>query len=147
MKAFIRSADTADHQGVCDLLASARLPLDGLPGDMAHFLVAEDAGRIVAAAGLEVYGGAALLRSVVVAPSHRGTGLGGQLSDRALSMARDLGIHDVYLLTDTAEGFFHRRGFAVVSRADVPRSVQASVEFATACPASATVMHRGVPPR
>ena len=147
MKAFIRSADTADHQGVSDLLASARLPLDGLPGDMAHFLVAEDAGRIVAAAGLEVYGGAALLRSVVVAPSHRGTGMGGQLSDRALSMARDLGIHDVYLLTDTAEGFFHRRGFAVVSRADVPRSVQASVEFTTACPASATVMHRAVPPR
>ena len=147
MKAFIRSADTADHQGVSDLLTSARLPLDGLPGHMAHFLVAEDAGRIVAAAGLEVYGGAALLRSVVVAPSHRGTGMGGQLSDRALALASDLGIHDVYLLTDTAEAFFHRRGFAVVSRADVPRSVQASVEFTTACPASATVMRRGVTPR
>ena len=146
MSAGIRVARPTDYAAVCELLRSAKLPLDGLSATLENFLVALDGARLVAAAGLEVYGDAALLRSVVVAPSHRGSGLGGRLSDGALAMAHDLGVRHVYLLTDTAEEFFRRRGFALVPRADVPRSVKASVEFTTACPASATVMHQETTP-
>lgn len=144
MSAAIRAAVPADYAAVCDLLRSAKLPLDGLSGTLENFLVAEEDARVVGAAGLEVYRDAALLRSVAVAPSHRGTGIGGLLSEGALAMAGNRGIRDVYLLTDTAEAFFRRRGFAVVARAEVPGSVQGSVEFSTACPASATVMHREI---
>jgi hypothetical protein len=44
-------------------------------------------------AGLEVYGDSALLRSLVVAPSHRETGLGGLLTDAifAVVMRRPTG--------------------------------------------------------
>ncbi len=143
MSPTIRAAAPADYAAVCDLLRSARLPLDGLSVTLENFLVAEEGTRLVAAAGLEVYDDAALLRSVVVAPSHRGSGMGGLLAEGTLTMARDMGIRDVYLLTDTAEGFFRRRGFVVVAREAVPRGIKASVEFTTACPASATVMHRG----
>ncbi len=141
-RAAIRIAGAADRRGVCELLAAARLPLDGLSEELEHFLVAEDDDLVVGAAGLELYGDAALLRSVVVAPSHRGGGLGALLSDAALAMAWELGARHTFLLTDTAEAFFHRRGFEVTARSDVPHGIRNSVEFAVACPASAVVMRR-----
>jgi amino-acid N-acetyltransferase len=144
MTAAIRAAGAADRGSVADLLTAARLPLDGLSAGLEHFLVAEEGGRIVAAAGLERYDDSVLLRSVVVEPSHRGSGLGATLSEAALAMARALGARHAYLLTDTAEGFFRRRGFVVVDRKDVPAGIRGSVEFAVACPASAVVMHRVV---
>jgi len=142
VSAVIRIATAADHGGVCALLRGAGLPLDGLSDQLAHFLVADEDGRIVAAAGLEVYGDAVLLRSVVVAPSHRGAGLGRLLSEATLVMARELGARRAYLLTDAAEAFFRRRGFEVISRSDIPTDIRNSVEFAVACPASATAMRR-----
>ena len=145
MSAVLRIAGAADRGGVCDLLSAARLPLDGLSDSLEHFLVAEEHGRIVAAAGIEVYGDAVLLRSVVVAPEHRGTGMGGKLSDASLALARELGARHAYLLTDTAEAFFRRRGFEAIDRMAVPAGIRNSVEFAVACPASAIVMHRAVP--
>jgi amino-acid N-acetyltransferase len=142
VSAAIRVAVAADRVGVCDLLSTAGLPLDGLSVTLEHFLVAEAGERIVAAAGLEVYGDSALLRSLVVAPSHRETGLGGLLTAATFAMARELGARHVYLLTNTAETYFHRRGFLVTDRADVPVGIRGSVEFSVACPASAVVMRR-----
>jgi len=144
MSAAIRPAGAADWGGVCDLLNAARLPLDGLSERLEHFLVAEVDGRIVAAAGLERYDDNVLLRSVAVDASHRGTGLGAMLSEAALAMARQLGARDAYLLTDTAAGFFRRRGFEVIERKEVPPGIRESVEFAVACPDSAIVMRRTV---
>jgi amino-acid N-acetyltransferase len=48
----------------------------------------------------------------------------------------------VFLLTTTAEKFFPRFGFEQIAREDVPPSVQASVEFTSACPTSAIVMRK-----
>ena len=48
----------------------------------------------------------------------------------------------VFLLTTTAERFFPKFGFEQIARDDVPPSVQASVEFRSACPASAIVMRK-----
>jgi amino-acid N-acetyltransferase len=45
-------------------------------------------------------------------------------------------------LTTTAEHFFPKFGFERIARADVPSSVQRSVEFTSVCPASATVMRK-----
>ena len=59
-------------------------------------------------------------------------------------LARKLGARHAYLLTDTAEAFFRRRGFEVIDRTDVPAAIRNSVEFAVACPASAIAMHRAV---
>lgn len=144
MSAAIRAARVGDRDGVSELLTSAGLPLDGLSERLDHFLVAEDDGHVVAAAGLERYGDSVLLRSVVVDPAHRGTGLGARLSEAALVMALELGAHHAYLLTASAEAFFRRHGFEVVDRKDVPAGMRDSVEFAVACPASAVVMRRAV---
>jgi amino-acid N-acetyltransferase len=57
-------------------------------------------------------------------------------------MAQAHGAETVFLLTTTAEKFFPKFGFEAITRADVPASVQTSVEFRSACPASAVVMRK-----
>jgi N-acetylglutamate synthase-like GNAT family acetyltransferase len=58
-----------------------------------------------------------------------------------LADARARGIHDIYLLTTTAEAWFPRFGFVRIARAAVPAALHASEEFRGACPDSAVVMH------
>lgn len=93
-------------------------------------------------AGLELYGEAALLRSVAVSPARRGSGVGRALVERALAVLERAGARDVYLLTQSAGGYFPRFGFAPVDRARVPPAVRESLEFREACPESAVVMRR-----
>ena len=136
----VRAAGAADLPAVAALLEAAGLPLAGVPRSLADFLVAEDGGRVVGAIGLEPYGAAALLRSAVVDPSARGTGLGQALVRALLVHATSRGIRELYLLTTTAEEFFPRFGFERITRGEVPEPVRTSVEFRESCPASATIM-------
>ena len=64
------------------------------------------------------------------------------MTEAALRLARANGVDTVYLLTTTAERFFPRLGFEPITRDQVPTTVQASVEFRSACPASAVVMRK-----
>jgi amino-acid N-acetyltransferase len=94
----------------------------------------------VGSAALELYGNAALLRSVAVDQNLRGQGLGQQLTRAALDLAGQHGVETVYLLTETATDFFPRFGFQPIARSAVAPAVQQSVEFTSACPASAAVL-------
>ena len=138
----IRTAEEKDLPEVLSLLGRADLPTAGVADAFSHFIVAESEGRLVGAVGLELYGGSALLRSAAVEEGWRGSGVGRVLVDRALDMARQHRIEDVYLLTTTAEHYFPKFGFACVSRDAVAEEVRSSVEFQTACPASAVVMRK-----
>ena len=138
----IRPAQPADLPAIQALLTSHDLPLDDLERHLATAVVAEEDGRLVATAALEVYGSEALLRSVAVAESQRRTGLGGQIVQAILDLAQQQGIGEVYLLTETAAAYFPRFGFQPIARAEVPPTVQQSAEFTTACPTSAQAMRR-----
>ena len=140
----VRAADSGDYEAVVGLLRAAELPLAGVPPALTDFYVAEDRGRVLGAVGLELYGANGLLRSAVVQPAARGTGIGVALVDRILGHARERGVGAVYLLTTTAERYFPRFGFVRIARDDVPDHVKASVEFREACPASAVVMRKVV---
>lgn len=135
-----RGAGAADWPAVAELLTAAQLPLDGAADQIDGFLLALQDGALIGTAALERYGDAALLRSVAVAASGRGAGLGQELVRRLLGQAQAAGVRTVVLLTTTAAGFFPRFGFRTVTRADVPAALQASAEFRGACPATATVM-------
>ena len=139
--ATVRPARAADYPAVVGLLEAARLPTAGLSSSLGDFLVVEAGDSLLGAVGLEVYGGAALLRSAVVAPEERGHGLGAVLLERVLEHARSRGVRDLYLLTTTAEGWFPRFGFARIGREAVPAALHASAEFKGACPDSAVAMH------
>jgi len=122
------------------LIESCDLPREGLSDHLATTLVARDSEKVVGCAALELYDRDALLRSVAVQESMRGQGLGRRLTMSAMDLARQHGVADLYLLTQTASKFFSRLGFKPTSRSDVSPKVQSSVEFTKACPVTALVM-------
>ena len=138
----IEHANLGDLPEVHTLLRRSQLTLDGLDEHVETMIVARDESHVVGTAALELYADGALLRSVAVDPVVQGRRLGHRLMETALHMAQQHGAHTVFLLTTTAEAFFPKFGFEPVDRADVPASVQASVEFRCACPASAVVMRK-----
>jgi amino-acid N-acetyltransferase len=141
----LRSGRADDLPAVLSLLQRNGLPTEGVTADaLPDFVIAEENRRVLGVAGLEVYRESALLRSAAVEQSWRGSGVGRALIDRTLDLARERGIHDVFLLTTTAEHYFPRFGFACVSRESIPAVVQVSAEFQGACPASAVAMHKVV---
>ena len=142
----IRRATISDVPRVAQLLIASSLPVDGVRDAIDDFLVAEDGGTLVGVVGLEACCSEhALLRSTAVAPEWRSRGLGRLLVERAIADAESRGFHALWLLTTTAERYFPSFGFTRTTREAVPSEVRASVEFTSACPASATVMTLGLP--
>ena len=142
MDIVVDRARPEDAETIVELLKAQHLPPDGLLDHLATTFVARQNGHVVGSAALEVYVDGALLRSVAVAPALRGRGVGRDLTEAALVAARGLRIPALYLLTTTADHYFPKFGFERITRADVPASVQASVEFTSACCASAVVMRK-----
>jgi amino-acid N-acetyltransferase len=142
MPVNVERAAADDGVAILRLLTKSDLPVAGVLEHIGTALVARLDGQIVGCAALEVYPDGALLRSVAVDSAAKGGGIGTALTTSALDLARTLNMPAVYLLTTTAEGFFPRFGFARIAREEVLPSVQASIEFRSACPASAIVMRR-----
>ena len=143
----IRPAEHGDLQAVTRLLTAAHLPSDGLDEQFGpSYAIAESEGAVVGAEGIECYGSAGLLRSAVVLDAWRGKGIGEMLTRDRLAWARETGLVEVWLLTTTAADYFPRFGFALADRAAAPPAVQASREFAEACPASAVAMRLSLTP-
>lgn len=126
------------------LLRSSDLPTEDLARTRPLLLGVRVGAALAGLVGLEAYAGVGLLRSLVVRPEWRGTGLGARLTEAAEAAAREHGIGDLYLLTSTAERFFGRRGYAVVDRAAAPEPIRRTAEFANLCPASCTFMHKRI---
>ncbi len=136
----IRAAQESDLPSIRSWLESASLPTEGIENHLATFFVAELHSHVIGAMGLERYDGTSLLRSAVVAPEHRGLGVGSALYEAVLSRARLLGIPRLLLFTTTAESYFHARGFRRVDVSTIAGPVTLSVEFRGACPSTATSM-------
>jgi amino-acid N-acetyltransferase len=140
----IEDAATTDADAVLEFVSRAGLPTDGLVDHLGTTLVARRDGRIIATAALELYADGGLLRSVAVDPLAQARGLGHRMTEAAIARARARGLPAIYLLTTTAATFFPRLGFVEITRDDVPASVRASIEFTSACPASAVVMRKSL---
>ncbi len=138
----ITAATPRDAAAIRTLLRSAGLPDEDFADHLAHFLVARRHGAVVGAVGFERHGRAALLRSLVVAPAMRGSGLGAALTERIAADAAAAGVRMLYLLTTTAPTYFPRLGFEVIERAALPAELAGSEELKGACPASAVAMQR-----
>jgi len=130
--------------GLDDQLAQAGLPKIGTSANAQAFKFIAPDNLVVAYAALEGSGGAVLLRSVVVAPEHRGKGVGEALVHAVVSEAAAQGVRELWLLTETAEPFFSRLGFERVDRAHAPENIAATSEFTTLCPVSAACMKKAL---
>lgn len=141
-----RSATAADQPAVEELLREHALPVAGVAAmftrDPSQFIVATVRDTLVAVAGVEECDRHALLRSVAVRRDWQQRGLGAELVARAVALAEARGIPALYLLTMTADRYFPRFGFERIERDAVPASVAKSVEFTSACPASAITMRK-----
>jgi len=142
----IEPATRDDADALLALMTRAHLPTEGLVSHLDGALVARDGDHVVGSAAIEIYADGGLLRSVAVDDTCRGIGLGARLTAAAIEDAQRRALPALYLLTTTAEHYFPRFGFERIARDEVPPSVQASIEFRGACPASATVMRKRLSP-
>lgn len=139
----LQAARASERDQLERLLHTAELPLAGVAAGFPDcYVIARSDERVVGAAGLETYGAAGLLRSVVVHESMRGQGLGRALVEERLGHARAIGLDRVFLLTVSAEAYFAALGFVPAARAEAPASMHVSPEFAGACPATAACLAR-----
>ena len=122
-------------------LGAAGLPFDDidLPG-RTFFRFAMQDGDTVAYGGIELYGPAALLRSIVVLPAHRRHGYGRAVVDRLLEKACAVNVDDAYLITTSARSFFEHAGFAVTDRGLAPAAILGTAQATRLCPASASLL-------
>jgi amino-acid N-acetyltransferase len=133
-----------DLEAVSSLLALCGLSHADIAPHLGNFTVAREDGRIVGVIGVEVHGRDGLMRSLAVAPEHRGRGVARRLYATLLARARGLGITRLYLLTTTAQSWFRLLGFRSVLRDEVPEGIRGTEQFRTLCPSTAACMVRPI---
>ncbi|PXY28013.1 amino-acid N-acetyltransferase [Prauserella muralis] len=125
----IRRARVADVRKIKTLVDSdaGRVLLEKnlvtLYEDMQEFWVAELDGEVVGCGALHVlWEDLAEIRTVAVQRSMRGMGIGHRLVDRLVSLAGELGLPRIFVLTFETE-FFARHGFVEIKGTPVPEEV------------------------
>jgi amino-acid N-acetyltransferase len=126
---LLRPARLDDVPAIEQMLSAESLPPFQVKEFIDTFWVLEQDGKVVGAAGVELYGEVAHLRSVVVAPSLRGKGQGDRLVREALNHAQQNGARRVYLFTMTAAPFFALYGFQPLAMEDFEPAAKESWQF------------------
>ena len=126
------------------LLEYCNLPCSDLTeaSDVEFYSVRDEKNqRLIAVVGLErLASKTVLLRSLAVDERYRGTGLGQKMVRHAEKIARSESIEEIWLLTDSASGFFHKLGYRNKSRVSAPKPVLDSAQFRNLCPSSVDLM-------
>ena len=137
----VAPAAAVDTAQIRALLESAELPTADLtPGLLEHFLVIREGASLVAVGGLELSADAALLRSVAVAASRRGRGVGKRMVEALESLAQSRGVGRLYLLTTSADRFFASLGYESAPRETAPQGIRQRPQFSSLCPSTSTLM-------
>ena len=135
-----RRATQRDLECIGSLHEESGLP--ALPSNipLSNVIVALDGNQAVGGMALEVCARSGLLRSAVVSQAQRRKGVGTSLVQSIIARAHELGLCDLYLLTEHASEFFAAVGFATIDRSEVPGEIRATREYKEQCPESALVM-------
>ncbi|NQD91876.1 GNAT family N-acetyltransferase [Pseudomonas sp. CrR25] len=139
----IEPINTLDE--ILPLLAACDLPRSDLATSKApqFFGIRSEMG-LAAVIGFERFDRVALLRSLAVAPSHRGLGVATLLVDHLEQVARDQGVDHLYLLTDSAAALFDKLGYRPMARSAAPSVIRATPQFSGLCPASSAFLHKAL---
>jgi amino-acid N-acetyltransferase len=135
--------DQNNFSKAISLLKNCNLPTEDITAATKLF-VAIEGNEVVGTVGVEFYGKHALLRSLAVNDSRRGSGTGKLLVRFIEGFAKNNGITQIFLLTTTAPEFFSRLSYSTIKREDVSATVQQSSEFTSACPSSAIAMKKSL---
>ena len=132
--------DVESFEAFRALLKASRLPADDLDFHKDLLVGYFEGNHLVGTGGLEVYGDYGLLRSLSVKLGIRGKSVGTNICEYLIDEAKHKKLKSIYLLTETASGFFLKRGFREIPRKEVPSELNVSSEFSTVCPTTAIAM-------
>jgi amino-acid N-acetyltransferase len=132
--------DAGSFEAFRSLLKASSLPADDLNYERDLLVGYYEGDALVGTGGLEIHGSYALLRSLSVKLGIRGKAVGTTITEYLLDEAKKKKLKAIFLLTETARGFFQKKGFTEIPRESVPEEVKASSEFAHVCPSTAVVM-------
>jgi amino-acid N-acetyltransferase len=122
---MIARARIQDWPAIESLLVASGLPLDGAASAFMSGVIERHGDELIGCAAIELFDGAGILRSVAVRDAHRGQGLGQGLVRAAEDLAREAGVAELLLLTETAESWFTRLGYEVIDGEAVRASCSA----------------------
>ena len=127
------------------ILLSHNLPVDDLSDvELVNFFGCGEEGSPKGVIGLELHGSDGLLRSLAVDPEVQGEGCGASLLSALELHSQNVGIKNLYLLTETAEEYFKSKGFETVDRKSVSEKIRQTAQFSSLCPDSATLMRKAI---
>lgn len=142
LEPYLQPATTDDLPLIQQWLQQNHLPSSDIPTRLNAIFFFRLGPDVVGMGGIEQVDSYGLLRSVVVADPFRGKGYGRRLCQQLIERARQQGIRELYLLTQTAERLFETLGFETIERRTAPLEIQKTSEFSHLCPAAATCMKR-----
>jgi len=134
-------ADAGLKPAILALLRENDLPVSDLDETKTLFACLSN-GDVIGTGGLESFRDFALLRSISIKKDLQKTGLGKIVVGELEKMARQNGINCLYLLTNTAAGFFTKQGYETIGRETVPVEIKNTTEFSSICPSTAEVMRK-----
>ena len=127
------------------MLQAHNLPTDDLSEvGLIHFFGCGEKTNPKGVIGLEVHGSDGLLRSLAVDSDAQRHGCGSSLYNQLEKHAESIGIKALYLLTETAEDYFEKKGFKSIARELASDSIKQTKEFSGLCPDSATLMRKSI---
>jgi amino-acid N-acetyltransferase len=132
--------DAESFEAFRTLLKASSLPVDDLNFNKDLLVGYFEGNILVGTGGLEVYGDYGLLRSLSVKLGIRGKSVGTNITEYLIDEAKRKKLKAIYLLTETARGFFQKMGFQDIPRDTVPEPLKASSEFSHICGNSAVAM-------
>lgn len=142
MTRTFEAASAADLDAIRRLLSAGGLPVDDIDEHLAEFILTKQDGATIGTVAAEYAGEAALLRSLCVAPRHRGQAIGAGLLAAIEARAAARGVRELYLLTTSAAAYFERLGFSRTSREQAPAAIRDTAQFRTLCPSSAICLRK-----
>lgn len=97
---------------------------------------------LIATVGVEFLGRYALLRSLCVTFANRKRGTGAKLVEAMEAYCARMEYGVIYLLTDSAERFFHGIGYSTIERSEAPATILNTPQACHLCPADAVIMRK-----
>lgn len=138
----VRPASGGDLTPIASLLHRAGLRSGGARERLGKTVVVEaERGRVLATASVDpVSDSRGVLRSVAVAEGYAGKGCGTLAVAGALRLAARTGLSEVFIATESADGFFAGLGFNEIPRDRLPEQVAEHPQISRECPITAPTM-------
>lgn len=127
---------------VSELLQQNNLSTEGITEKNVQFFAMYEEEIVLGIGAFTVCGEFAMLRSVCINHRYQKRGLGNVLCNQLFIKAKELGLENIYLLTDTAERFFKKQNFNRIKREELPKVLENNILVQSACSMNSVVMHR-----